>query len=457
MDQHPIPQDVTGFQFKLIGTMTVKQFGYVASGVIMAVVLYYLPLPGIFWILVKVMLIPLLGGSGAFVAFVPIEGRPVDVMAGNFFKAIFSPNQYIYRKAGRKFSFSTVTFTKVAPAAANAPAKQQSTPASVKQAGVDIKAAQLQAYLRSSHNEVKNSLDQKELTMLSSLALPTAPKPTVASASPTAHAAPTPVPAPMQKPVVPAHTPAPAPAPTQKTAQEQSLAQKESALQHELQTAQQEESTTHAPAAHEKVTTLQKQLNEIHAQKMHLEQELQQLKSQLTAQKSQPTPQPIPQAAAMQHTAATVMQATPAAPPAAAPIVAAPAATTPPLAGIPASQYAKTVAQTPTKKADLPNISDTPNVVVGIVKDPRGNILPNMLVEVKDKDGNPVRAFKTNPLGQFASATPLAKGVYTIELDDPKKQHTFDVIQITANDQIMLPIEIISHDAREELRKQLFN
>src|SRR4051812_15255876 len=108
MDQHPIPQDVTGFQFKLIGTMTVKQFGYVATGVVLAVVLYYLPLHGFFAILIKVFLIPIFGGSGALIAFVPIEGRPIDVMATNFFKAIFSPNQYIYRKRGRQFSFSSI-------------------------------------------------------------------------------------------------------------------------------------------------------------------------------------------------------------------------------------------------------------------------------------------------------------------------------------------------------------
>ena len=109
------------------------------------------------------------------------------------------------------------------------------------------------------------------------------------------------------------------------------------------------------------------------------------------------------------------------------------------------------------KNAGLPHVSDTPNVIVGIVKDSRGNVLSGMLVEVKDKEGNPVRAFKTNQLGQFASATPLTPGIYSIELEDPKNQHTFDVIQILANNQILLPIEIVSRDAREDLRKELFN
>src|SRR5437868_4513744 len=113
MDQHPIPQDVTGFQFKLIGTMTVKQFGYVASGVVMAVVLYYLPLSfSALTILLKVILIPLFGVSGVIIAFVPIEGRTIDVMTTNFVKALFSPNQYIYHRQGKRLSFSTITVAK---------------------------------------------------------------------------------------------------------------------------------------------------------------------------------------------------------------------------------------------------------------------------------------------------------------------------------------------------------
>jgi hypothetical protein len=466
MDQHPIPQDVTGFQFKLIGTMTVKQFGYVASGVIMAVVLYYMPLAGFFGILVKVLLIPLFGGSGAFIAFVPIEGRPVDVMATNFFKAIFSPNQYIYHKQGRRFSFSMINTTALTPAETQA--HKQSTTATVKQKEVSNKEAQLRAYLQSSHNETQTSLDQKETAMISALALPTAPAhvettPAAHTLAPKPHPIAAPAPKPVLKPLAPIVEQKhimqqPAPAASSKQQQEQTLAQQENSLQQQLQNAKQEETTTHAPGAHEKVTTLEKELQEIHAQKQQLEQELLKLKTQLSNQAPLPaqpaqTVQPVaPVTAPVQKPVLTPQPA----PIAAAPVMtqSAPATTS---AGIPASQYAKTVAPTANKKADLPNISDTPNVVVGIVKDPRGNILPNMLVEVKDKDGNPVRAFKTNALGQFASATPLAKGIYTIELDDPKKQHSFDVIQITANNQIMLPIEIISHDAREELRKQLFN
>ena len=93
---------------------------------------------------------------------------------------------------------------------------------------------------------------------------------------------------------------------------------------------------------------------------------------------------------------------------------------------------------------------------MGIVKDPRGNVLPGILVEVKDADDSPVRAFRTNGLGQFSAATALQNGTYTILFEDPKKQHKFDIIELEVKGAFIQPIEIISHDAREELRQSLF-
>jgi len=108
------------------------------------------------------------------------------------------------------------------------------------------------------------------------------------------------------------------------------------------------------------------------------------------------------------------------------------------------------------KTIGLPIAPDVPNLIVGIIKDPRGNILPNILVEIKDKEGNPVRAFKTNGLGQFAAATPLSNGVYTVFFEDPESKHKFDTIELTVAGEIIAPIEVISQDQREELRRELF-
>lgn len=507
MDQHPIPQDVTGFQFKLIGSMTVKQFGYIASGAIMAVLIFYLPK---MHVIAKTILIPLFGAGGVIIAFIPIEGRPIDVMTKNFFKAVFSPNQYAYKRAGRRMSFSHIADVKAAEAkAAIEAAKKAAKEPKVKTTPKNQKEEQLRALLQNTHHTSQNNLDTKENTFLTNITAVAAPiqksppaptstmvssgipqstesmtnsflnkiNPATQNAGPvpaptaTAIAQPnimaTPTPAPIQQPAfalhpvsmsqpaskIPPHIQTPSP--TSPVAEsmlsadqkmEDELRKKEDLLEKELIVARQEEvSEKAAPVenavegmkmgdAQLKVSKLERQIQDTHQEKLRLEEEIAKLKSQLSAQHTSPPPSP------------TLTQ------PKAAVAIDKPVSATRQDA-----EHVRSIPQAMNKSVGLPHVSDTPNVVVGIVKDPRGNVIPNILIEVKDKDDNPVRAFKTSALGQFASATALPLGTYTIVLEDPKKAHTFDTIQIVANNQIMLPIEIISHDAREELRKQLFN
>lgn len=410
MDNHPIPQDVTGFQFKLIGNMTIKQFGYVAFGVILAVILYYLPLQSSVGIFIKTILIPLFGASGFLIAFLPIEGRPVDIMVGNFIKALFMPNQFVYHKTGRLFNFSLIASPK--PSASKTQINQTTTTDAQK-------ALQLRQLLQTSHTQKPNKLDERELAFLHTLQTST----NTGNTKPTQITQPAPVvPTPQVQPIQIQPPAALAPtgiAPTSNDA----LIQQEHLLQEQLAQAKKDEqlqqSASVTAAAHQKASLLERQVQALHFQRQQLEQQLLHLQNQLAnQQKITQQPSPTKQQQTIQQGQATIQDMT---------------------------------------KRGLPHVPDTPNVIVGIVKDPRGNVLPNMLVEVKDKDGNPVRAFKTNPLGQFASATPLAPGMYTVELEDPKKQNKFNSIQLAATNQILLPIEIISHDAREELRKQLFN
>ncbi|HSX58442.1 MAG TPA: hypothetical protein VLE47_04205 [Candidatus Saccharimonadales bacterium] len=88
----------------------------------------------------------------------------------------------------------------------------------------------------------------------------------------------------------------------------------------------------------------------------------------------------------------------------------------------------------------LPNTPKIPNVINGIVKDNRGLLLDTVVIIVKDNDGNPVRAFKTNKIGQFALSTPVPDGVYTLELE--KDGYDFDIIEIDVTGAIMPPVEI---------------
>lgn len=94
MREHALPQDVTGYKFHIIGNMTLKQFGEVAAGCIVGFLLYQTNL----YPMIKIPLIILAAGSGALIAFVPIEERPLDQWITAFFRALYRPTQYYWKR-----------------------------------------------------------------------------------------------------------------------------------------------------------------------------------------------------------------------------------------------------------------------------------------------------------------------------------------------------------------------
>lgn len=90
-----MPRQITTFEFKLIGELTIKQFGFLAFGVAIAVVFYFL-IPPILYINILAAAIPALLGIGF--AFVPVNDRPMDIWLKNVFKRLLSPTQYYYHK-----------------------------------------------------------------------------------------------------------------------------------------------------------------------------------------------------------------------------------------------------------------------------------------------------------------------------------------------------------------------
>lgn len=98
IEQHPIPQDVAGYKFRLIGEMTVKQFIWLASGIVLGLIAYSLPLPFFF----KYPLTGLFVALGAGIAFLPIEGRPMDKWLIAFIKSVYSPTQYVWKKSANE-------------------------------------------------------------------------------------------------------------------------------------------------------------------------------------------------------------------------------------------------------------------------------------------------------------------------------------------------------------------
>ena len=88
----------------------------------------------------------------------------------------------------------------------------------------------------------------------------------------------------------------------------------------------------------------------------------------------------------------------------------------------------------------MPDTPEVPNLLVGMVTDAEGKIVEGALVEMQDTFGNSARVLKTNPLGQFKTATQLANGTYLII---PEKQGLkFDKVDVVLDGKIMQPIKI---------------
>jgi len=392
MEQHPVPQNVTSFQFRLIGDMTIKQFGYLAGGAILAFISYKLPLPFFFtWPLTV-----LFGFLGIGFAFIPIEERPMDVWVISFLRNVYSPTQFIWHRVPAtpeptvktpqqqmsipqqptSGAVSQPTTTTTSPPANPTPREQNKTGLS------DTVKTFYSTQPTQIPIEVRKSWFEQLFGWVDALFPGTKPK-QFAHQSKTMTAPPSP-------PVVTAMPPKPLP--------------------------------VTPPEA--------------------------------------PVPQPIEPVVKIEQkpTQATAKQET-----------GAPIPTLPQSPNEPTGPVRPKTVPDPTVKvftpegatrAGLPRLTTFSNVVTGIVKDHQGALLPGVLVTVKDKDGIPLRALKTNKLGQFAASTQLPDGVYVVEVEDPRERYVFDRAQITLNGTVMPAIGIVAKSKREidreNLAKQIF-
>lgn len=99
MESHPIPQNVTSFQFHLVGDMTLKQFLYLATGASLAYILFVFLSP--YYPIAAWPLILISASLGAAFAFLPIGYRPLDYWLVAFLKAVYSPTKRVWNKGGK--------------------------------------------------------------------------------------------------------------------------------------------------------------------------------------------------------------------------------------------------------------------------------------------------------------------------------------------------------------------
>lgn len=115
-EQHPVPQQISSYQFRLVGDMTLKQFFQLAAGAVVALIIYSLPLPGFLkWPFVLIAAI-----GGAAFAFLPIQDRPLEKWLAAFFRAIYAPTVYVWKKRTKPPVYFQQT-----PGAAQAPLPQE--------------------------------------------------------------------------------------------------------------------------------------------------------------------------------------------------------------------------------------------------------------------------------------------------------------------------------------------
>jgi len=401
MEQHPIPRNISSFQFHLIGDMTVRQFGYLISGFIIGFILYKtLPLP-------PLLSYPIIGAavlSGFAFAFLPIQERPLDKWIVAFIKSILSPTQYLWQKVEDMPDILAYAYN----------AQTKVLPQNHQEAHVDAKK-KLENYLQSLPAQPYQQINIREkhyvdqtmqlfATTAATLAAnfqPSMPQSTIVQPPKlTATFQPQIKPvisvAPLKPPVASLQqTPSPPPAQTTIPAV------KPVSLP-----------VSRPPAEEDKIINLREE-------KEKLEEELIKLKDELAKTSAAAIIKPKEEKEAAKPTIKTV---------------------TP---------------KSAVNEIGIPKLPQAPNIIMGIIKDSSKKLLPNIILTIKDTKGNPHRALKTNRLGQFSTATPLQNGIYYVEAEDPLKRYTFDIAEINLEGKIFLPIEISAKGEKEQIREQL--
>lgn len=330
---HPIPQNVTSFQFKLIGDMTLKQFAYLAAGSASAYITFVFfahDFPLVAWPLTIIFAL-----LGIAFAFLPIESRPLDHWLRAFLKAIYSPTKRTWGKNGKSFKEDPLFGSRLVMYLAGA------QPSSVNQ------------YTETPTNR------------------PAEPLPTPEELGKTVDLA--------------------------REAQQlqMKIIQTERTLS---QMKDQAQKTTPIPIDYSQ------QVNKTLTQLQNLVTQASQVKQQIKTIQEPESQTPI---------------ATPPSP----------------------RTKVKVVIPPKSQQTQLA-LTTFPNVINGIVKDAQENFLEGVVVVIYDKDGLPVRALKTNKLGQFTGSTPLANGTYTLEIE--KDNFSFDVLQIELTGEVLPPLQITS-------------
>lgn len=483
---HPIPQNVTNFEFHLVGDMTLKQFGYLAAGLGFAFLIFTTlstVQPIIAWPLIIISAL-----LGVAFAFLPIQERPLDHWVGAFFKAIFQPtslkysskilkpedplfnrrlNQYIksykYIEAKAhaplgnprllptavsgafspkiqpastlgqkkqnfiaKFKAGQTSFAAPAPSHAHSIAAQPAAPSSPKAqppSSAPAASSKFPSTIQASvpaNTQLQSTQNPNLQSSISNLQYATTPTPGILRNMEVINKLP-------NKPLGSVSQSQPSPV---EPAPEKEDTLKPEDLKKTVELAKQAQSTQQEII---KIETSLSQIKQQAAQpgtdpKTYVE-EFEDLLTQLQKlnEKASKTAQELAEiskskAESPQSEKTDTHQSDTANPNLQSPV-------------------SSLQSQTQTVKAQsLPTMKLTsfPNIINGIITDSQGNYIEGAIVVAHDRQGLPVRALKSNKLGQFVAATPLPTGEYAIVVE--KDNLKFDKVGIELKNEILPPI-----------------
>ena len=368
MKQHPVPQHIQSYQFRLVGDMTLKQFLELAGGIIVAWIFYALPIiPVLKWPLIVVS-----GFSGALLAFFPLEERSLDIWFFNFFKSIYSPTQYLWGKKEERPSFLEKSVSPKSAPKTILIQKQTSR-------------TTLDEYLKNlpttiNTDEIMNKRLQEITKLLNNIS------PTPISSTP---------------------------------------------------------KILSSPQATVKINVRKLKPQELVEKETII---FSSTDSGIENKENLPDDKFAQLAAKPEDVLADQSPIVEIAPPLTPPL---------PVYAIPriqdvASKTKKTIKAEFSQLVPIPQPPKIPNLLVGMVTDPIGRIITNALIEIKNNQGDTVRALKSNKLGQFFTATPLPNGTYQLIIEHDN--YKFDIIELGVEGKNIPPLRIKAKEKFEEIK-----
>ena len=155
MQQHAVPQNISSFEFKLVGFLTIKQFGYLAVAGVFSFIIFITPIN----FLLRILVILPFAGLGLALAFIPINGLPFDKWLVVFTRSIYSPSRRVWHKTPKEISFLSPWFASYL----KRPPQPKPATASGDRTRLDSYIGQLRSAKKSSH------LDDFEARKISNL------------------------------------------------------------------------------------------------------------------------------------------------------------------------------------------------------------------------------------------------------------------------------------------------